>query len=246
MPKRARARQALVPDDAHIAAQRQALPNFNPYDTRQLLADAEALAKEAGTTGKRTTLDEAVTRAHKRLQARQIDQLTQAMGLDPRSPLFWRDAFLGLAAIDHNVGRLVHMWTPGEKNIKSPQNKSWKQIYVKRVDALVERVGDSEREIFKLLARTRGVKGQWRLGPKVENSEDARARGDRAREARLRQAYYRAKRANAPPIETAKEGTAKSKPASTTKAVGLLSLSAFETLLFNIENTWPKVTPLRW
>jgi hypothetical protein len=42
MPKRARARQALLPDEVDISAQRQALLNFDPYDTRQLLADAGA------------------------------------------------------------------------------------------------------------------------------------------------------------------------------------------------------------
>ena len=73
------------------------------------------------------SLDEAVIQAHRWLQARQIDELTQAMGLDPGSPNFWRDAFVRLAEIDHNVGRLIHRWTPGKKNIKSPLSKTWKQ-----------------------------------------------------------------------------------------------------------------------
>jgi hypothetical protein len=194
MPKRARARQALLPDDANIAARRQALPHFDPYDTRQLLVDAEARVKAGGSTGQRVSLDEAVIQIHKRLQARQIDELTRAMGLDPRSPNFWRDAFVRLAAIDHNVGRLIHRWTPGKKHIKSPRRKTWKQIYVRRIDALSEDHG--KRETFRLLARTQLVGGKARLQPEVESCEDVRAHAYRARAAALRQTYYRAKRAN--------------------------------------------------
>jgi hypothetical protein len=219
MPKRARARQALLPDDANIAAQRQALPHFDPYDTRQLLVDAEARVKAARSTGKRVSLDEAVIQAHKRLQARQIDELTQAMGLDPRSPNFWRDAFVRLASIDHNVGRLIHKWTPGKKNIKSPPSKTWKQTYVRRIDALSEDRG--KRETFRLLARMQLVAGEARLKPEVESYEDVRAHAHRARRDALRQTYYRAKRANAPPSESAKERTAKSRPDSAQKPIGL-------------------------
>ena len=238
MPKRARARQALLPDDANIAAQRQALPHFEPYDTRQLLVDAEARVKAAGSTGKRVSLDEAVIQAHRWLQARQIDELTQAMGLDPGSPNFWRDAFVRLAAINYNVGRVIHRWTPGKKNIKSPPSKAWKQTYVRRIDALSK--DRSKRETFKLLARVKVVEGELRLQPEVESCEDVRAHAYRARKDALRQTYYRAKRANAPPSEPAKERTAKSKPESAQKPVGLLFMSNFETLLFNIENSLPK------
>jgi hypothetical protein len=228
MPKRARARQALLPDDSNIAAQRQALPHFDPYDTRQLLVDAEARVKAAGSTGKRVLLDEAVIQAHRGLQARQIDELTQAMGLDPRSPNFWRDAFVRLAEIDHNVGRLIHRWTPSKKKIKSPLSKMWEQA--SRVEEVRAAQGsNSVRETFRLLAQ-----------PKAENSEDVRARADRTRAAQQRQRYYRAKRE----ITSAKGTAANLPPESLTKPTGLLCLSEFETLLFNIENNWPKVAPL--
>jgi hypothetical protein len=237
MPKRARAGQATLPDDANIAAQRQALPHFDPYDTRQLLVDAEARVKAAGSTGKRVSIDEAVIQAHKRLQALQIDELTQAMGLDPSSPNFWRDAFVRLASVDHNVGRLIHKWTPGEKNIKSAPSKTWKQIYVRRIDALSEVRG--KRETFRLLARMQLVRGEWQLQSKVESCEDARTSAYRARADVFQQTYYRAKRDNAPPIESAKERT---EPESAQKPAGLLFMSNFETLLFNIEHPSEVVT----
>jgi hypothetical protein len=228
MPKRARARQALLPDKVDITAQRQALPNFDPYDTRQLLADAEALADAAGTTGKAITRDEAVKEAQRRLQLRQLYELTQAMGLDPRSPNFWRDAFARLAEIDHNVGRLIHRWTPSKKKIKSPLSKMWEQASrVEQVEAA--RGSNSVRETFRLFAQ-----------PKAESSEDVRARADRTRADKQRQRYYRAKRE----ITSAKRTAANLPPESLTKPTGLLCLSEFETLLFNIENNWPKVAPL--
>jgi hypothetical protein len=141
------------------------------------------------------------------------------MGLDPRSPNFWRDAFVRLASIDHNVGRLIHKWTPGKKNIKSPPSKTWKQTYVRRIDALSE--DRSKRETFRLLARTQLVGGEARLQPEVESCEDVRAHAYRARAAACRQTYCRAKRANPLPSESAKERAAKSEPESAQKPVGL-------------------------
>ena len=85
------------------------------------------------------------------------------------------------------------------------------------------------RETFRLLAQ-----------PKAESSEDVRARADRTRAAALRQAYHRAKHE----ITSAKGTAANLPPESLTKPTGLLGLSEFETLLFNIENNWPKVAPL--
>ena len=230
MPKRTRARQAFLPDETHIAAQRQALPNFDSYDTHQLLADAEVLAKEAGTTGKRMTLDGAVIQARRALQAKQIEELTRAMGLDRHSPNFWHDAFMRLAEIHHNVGRLIHRWASSKKKSKSSLSRMWKQVlFVERVDAL--RGSGSERETFRLLARMRRVGGEWRLQPEGRNIKD-----NRAREAALRRAYYRAKRN----IASAKDMAAKPPSESLTKLVGLLSLSDFERLLFEIENSRPK------
>jgi hypothetical protein len=223
MPKRIRARQALLPDDAHVAAQRQALPNFDPYDTRQLLTDAEAFAKMAGSTGKKMSLDEAVVQAHKRLQARQIRELTQAMSLDPRSPNCWHDAFVRLAEIDHNVGRLIHRWTPSKKNnIKSSLSKMSKQVsLVEEVD--VRSGSNSKRETFRHLAKVRSVGG----ASSNKNSSD-----DRARTAAKQQAYYRAKRE----IASAKETGVNLQTEPLANPAGLLSYSEFETLLFNIEN----------
>lgn len=225
MPKRPRARQALLPDEAVIAAQRQTLPTFSPHDTWQLLEEARALAE-----AEQLMLDEAVKRTHRSLKAKQVEELTRTMRLEPESPTFWRDAFMRLAEIHHNVGRLVHPWTPNRRSAKSPLNMLLNKIlFVQKVDALSK--SRSQREVFKLLAKMKLIDGVWQVA-KSRNSKDERARADA-----LRQAYHRAKRDIASFRKFAPKPTQAPSGTQARPQVGLLALSAFEMMLYAIEGS---------
>jgi hypothetical protein len=221
MPKRPRARQFLLPDGKIMAAKRRMLPTFPPQDTRQLLAEARSIADS-----ERIAFDDAVKRAHRALKAKQVEGLTRVMGFEPESPTFWRDAFMRLAELHHNVGQLVHHWTPVDKSQKPYLVKLWEQIsFVERVEAMSDLYG--KRMTFRILAKTKRIDGEWQIDFKSRNSK-----ADSAKAAALRQAYYRAKRR----IASVRQFAASIPPtASETRAkFGLLSLSAFETALFDI------------
>jgi hypothetical protein len=221
MPKRARARQALLPDDARIAARRRALPNFDPYDSGQLRADADALEQAARDNGEHLTGDEAIGRALYRLQSKQLYELLQAMGVDLRSPNLWRDAFVRLAEIHHNVGRLIYRWTPGKKkNMKSSLNKVAKSVALVREVGEIVSAGVSEREAIRRLAKKRvGTVGN-------QNSKALQEK-----EIALERAYFRAKRE----IVSVKDEFSKLPPPPVGPR-GFLSLSEFEMMLFGIEH----------
>jgi hypothetical protein len=211
MPKRPRARQILLPDGNIMAAKRRMLPNFPPHDTRQLLAEARLLADQ-----ERISVDEAIRKAHRALKAKQVEELTRVMGFEPESPTFWRDAFMRLAELHHNVGQHVLHWTPIEKSQKLV--KLWEQIsFVERVEAMSDLCGT--RETFRRLAKS-------------NRSGSRTSREDRAKAASLRRAYYRAKLK----IASVKELAASIQPApvETQEKFGLLSLSAFEMALLDI------------
>jgi len=189
------------------------LPTFPPQDTRQLLAEARLLADH-----ERISLDEAVMKAQRALKTKQVEELTRVMGFEPESPTFWRDSFMHLAELHHNVGQLVHQWTPIKKTETSYFVKLWQQVtFVERVEILSASIG--KRETFRRLAKS------IRSGSR--NSKD-----DRAREAKLARAYYRAKQK----IALVRKFAASIPPTSieTQAKFGLLSLSAFEKALLDI------------
>jgi hypothetical protein len=140
------------------------------------------------------------------------------MGFEPESPTFWRDSFMRLAELHHNVGQLVHHWTPVEKSQKLYLVKLWEQIsFVERVEAMSDFWG--KRETFRRLAKSN------RSGRRT-------SRDDRAKADAMRRAYYRAKLK----IASVREFSASipPTPVEAQAKFGLLSLSAFEIALLSI------------
>jgi hypothetical protein len=101
MARKAIQNDFLIPTEATMDLWRQRLSHFSPYKTKELLADAQALKNETAT------LDDAISIAlHKRKQI-QVAKLLTELGFDSSNKDIWRDAFIKLAEIHHNVGRLL-------------------------------------------------------------------------------------------------------------------------------------------
>jgi hypothetical protein len=103
-----------------LAGAREKLPFFEPYDTRQLLADAER-----ENNGKAT--DATLQALYIRRCRVQTAELLRALKCDPHDVQVWAHAFIKLASLHHNVGRLVHRrggaranakaWTPNDESL---------------------------------------------------------------------------------------------------------------------------------
>jgi len=89
-----------LPAEDTLEAERKQLPFFEPYETRTLLADA-ARANNGNAS------DAAIADAYNERCRAQTIQLLRALGCDPSDEQFWPKAFMKLARLHHNVGRLV-------------------------------------------------------------------------------------------------------------------------------------------
>jgi hypothetical protein len=102
--KRKRAKQQsrsiCLPPEESLEAERKQLPFFEPYETRTLLADA-ARANNGNAT------DAGIAKVYDQHWRDQTIQLLRALGCDPNDKQFWPKAFMKLARLHHNVGRLV-------------------------------------------------------------------------------------------------------------------------------------------
>jgi hypothetical protein len=241
MSKRAKKllHQAVLPADDEVASKREALRVFDPCDTMIFLEDARA------RTGSGIVTDDAVEQAMHELETDQVQELARAMDLDPQSPDFWKNACIRLAQIHHNVGRLVHRWTPRKGTHKSSLTK--KRIILRHVDATMsinagrkdvitqenhkrirwenaatKKNKMSERKAIRLLAKSQKLDYRDQMRGRKRNT-------DKAREEALRRAYYRAKKS----LATGPLGVTSTKEASMEAA----RLSNFERLLQSIEKS---------
>ena len=118
--KRADKRSRLfeLPAEDILEAERKQLPFFEPYETGKLLADA-ARANNGPAS------DAAIADVYNEHWRAQIIQLLRALGCDPNDKQVWPKAFMKLARLHHNVGRLVHrlrsrpnakVWTPEDES----------------------------------------------------------------------------------------------------------------------------------
>jgi hypothetical protein len=100
--KRADKRSRLfeLPAEDILEAERKQLPFFEPYETGKLLADA-ARANNGPAS------DAAIADVYNEHWRAQIIQLLRALGCDPNDKQIWPKAFMKLARLHHNVGRLV-------------------------------------------------------------------------------------------------------------------------------------------
>src|SRR5262249_26034803 len=114
-----RSRSVYLPAEDTLEAERKQLPFFEPYETRKLLADAARTSNGNATDSVIADLYDHYCRA-------QAEQLLRALGCDPNDKQFWPKAFMKLARLHHNLGRLddrfheschkrgIHLssWTP--------------------------------------------------------------------------------------------------------------------------------------
>jgi hypothetical protein len=105
-------RSTLLPSDDALAGAREKLPFFEPYDTRQLLADAE---RENNCKATDATLQALYIRRCRI----QTAELLRALKCDPHDVQVWAHAFIKLASLHHNVGRLVHRRGGARANAKA-------------------------------------------------------------------------------------------------------------------------------
>jgi hypothetical protein len=96
-----RSRSVCLPPEDSLEAERRQLPFFEPYETKRLLADAARANNENAS-------DAAIADVYNKHWRAQTIQLVRALGCDPHDKQVWPKAFMKLARLHHNVGRLVH------------------------------------------------------------------------------------------------------------------------------------------
>ena len=107
-----RSRSIYLPTEDALEAERKQLPFFEPYETKRLLADA-ARANNGNAS------DAAIADVYNKHLRAQTIQLLRALGYDPNNKQCWPNAFMKLARLHHNAGRLVH-------RLRLPPNaKAW-------------------------------------------------------------------------------------------------------------------------
>jgi hypothetical protein len=162
-----RSRSVCLPAEDTLEAERKQLPFFEPYETRKLLADA-ARAHNGNAS------DAAIAEVYDQHCRAQIAQLLRALGYDPNDKQFWPKAFMKLARLHHNVGRLVH-------RLRLPPNaKAWtmedESLLLLGVYQLVQ-TGLSEREAVRKIADAK-------VFPHYERQSWERQSGQASRRAR--------------------------------------------------------------
>jgi hypothetical protein len=142
--KRADKRSRLfeLPAEDILEAERKQLPFFEPYETGKLLADA-ARANNGPAS------DAAIADVYKEHWRAQIIQLLRALGCDLNDKQVWPKAFMKLARLHHNVGRLVHrLRSRPNAKVWTPEDES---NFLLGVYALVQ-TGSSERAAVRTIA----------------------------------------------------------------------------------------------
>jgi hypothetical protein len=135
----------LLPSEETIKQQQQALPQFQPYDAEELKHDAQTLMEN-----RKLAPGLAIDAARSEKEAKQVQQLLACLGSDPNNP-DWQAAFLALARLYCNVGRL-------SQRLLGPhlQAQTWTRqadiVLVKEVIRREEELG-SERAALEAIAK---------------------------------------------------------------------------------------------
>jgi hypothetical protein len=167
--KHAEQRRKLVylPAEDVLEVERKQLPFFDAYDTRKLLTAAARANKE-------NLSDAAIGNVYDQHFRAQIAELVRALGCDPNDKQLWPKAFMKLARLHHNVGRLVY-------RLASPSNvQTWtaedESLLLCGVYGLVQ-TGLSEREAVRTIADAK-------VFPHYERQYSQRPSGQASRKAR--------------------------------------------------------------
>ncbi len=163
-----------------LEAERKQLPFFEPYETGKLLADA-ARANNGPAS------DAAIADVYNEHWRAQIIQLLRALGCDPNDKQVWPKAFMKLARLHHNVGRLVHrLRSRPNAKVWTPKDES---NFLLGVYALVQR-GLGEREAVRRIADAK-------VFPHYERQSSQRPSGHATRIARQRALWRKYQRLRA-------------------------------------------------
>ena len=137
-----RSKSVWLPSEDTLDAARKQLPFFEPYETGKLLVDA-ARANNGVLS------DAAISEVYNQHCLAQTAQLLRALGYDPNDKQFWPKAFIKLATLHHNVGRLVHRQRlPSSAKAWTLEDES---ILLSGVYALMQ-TGLSERAAVRTIA----------------------------------------------------------------------------------------------
>jgi hypothetical protein len=210
-----RSRSLCLPAEDNLEAERKQLPFFESYDTRKLLADA-ARANNGNAS------DASIADVYDQHCRAQTAQLLRALGCDPNDKQFWPKAFMKLARLHHNVGRLVHRQ-------RLPTNaKAWtvedESVLLCAVYASVQG-GLSEREAVRRIADAK-------VFPHYERQSWRRPSGHASRIARQRALWRKYQR-----LRAQSKG-----PDQIGRQLGI-GLTDFETILTGLELPAPSAAP---
>jgi hypothetical protein len=127
---------------------------FEPFDTKELLTQARELAESRNIAP-----NDAVNEVLSAKEKDQLGELLRWLQCDASDENCWRSAFVKLARIHHNVGRLVHRRSANTLSARTWTSEE-EAILLISVNRLKER-GYSEREAIQLLADTRVARDKW-------------------------------------------------------------------------------------
>jgi hypothetical protein len=186
-----RNRSIYLPVEAILERKRKQLPFFEPYETRKLLTDAAAA--NSGNVS-----DAAIAEVYSKHCRGQIAKLLRALGCDPNDKQLWPKAFIKLASLHHNVGRLIHLART------RPSAQAWtakdESILLCGTYALVQ-TGLSEREAVRTIADS-GVFPHYERRPwRRTSGEDLR----KARQVALWRKYQRLRKQSKQPGALARQ-----------------------------------------
>jgi hypothetical protein len=136
--------ELLIPSDADMVSGRAKLHPFDPWDTKELLSEAESIKD------KHPSKDAAIKALREARKHQQLVTLLEALGLDPKDQSAGWKAFLSLAEIHYNVGRLVHR--PSRKKYEHEWTKKDEYELLYWVGKLVKEDGLSERKAVNAIA----------------------------------------------------------------------------------------------
>jgi hypothetical protein len=135
--------EKLLPPCDTLDEQRRKLRRFPSYGTDELLAASRARLAQ------NSTLDDVIALVRSERMSSQLTELMKDLGLNPAARDCWRDGFIKLAKLHHNVDRLIHRWSEQY----NPAKWSFEEESSLLVEAYgLQQLGHSERKAIEIIA----------------------------------------------------------------------------------------------
>jgi hypothetical protein len=104
--------EVLIPSDEELELERKKLRKFESWDTKELFSQVNIRKNQYSTR------DEAITAVRNERKHQQIIELLALLGIDPTERCAGWKAFIKLAEIHHEVGRVVHRFPQYDAHTK--------------------------------------------------------------------------------------------------------------------------------